>query len=442
MPQTIAANLERAFSLLENLLRERLAVHFGQLDAVDLSGFEAMDWPVLKGGGPALSAEEKILLTTALAAHVQPTFFGQQIQRLLPEPGDFPELGGVRGAQSRAILPTGETVIFLLAGASDLAARLRAQAFFSPEHPFSKKKTCWLDDVPPGEPAMSGRLVMAPETVEWLTTGRAARPRFGLNFPADLVETEMTWDDLVLNPHTRSQVGELATWLDHGQTLLSDPSLKRRLKPGFRALFWGPPGTGKTLTAGLIGKQAGRDVYKIDLSMMVSKFIGETEKNLAGLFDRAEDKDWILFFDEADALFGKRTGIRDAHDKYANQEVSYLLQRVEHFGGLVILASNFKSNIDEAFTRRFQCIVHFPFPKAGERLLLWQKALPESLPLESDVDLGALAAKYELTGASILNVVQLCALRALADGRSALSLDDLLNGIQRELGKEGKQAGG
>jgi len=125
-------------------------------------------------------------------------------------------------------------------------------------------------------------------------------------------------------------------------------------------LFIGAPGTGKKILASLIGQQSGKEVYRIDLSMVVSKYIGETEKNLSKIFDAAEHKNWILFFDEADALFGKRTNVRDAHDKYANQEVAYLLQKIENYNGLVLLATNMKNNIDEAFTRRLQSIIHFP----------------------------------------------------------------------------------
>jgi len=250
----------------------------------------------------------------------------------------------------------------------------------------------------------------------------------------------MEWEDLVLNAQTLKEVNELLIWLEHGQTLLEDYDMAKRLKPGYRALFHGPPGTGKTLTAGLLGKYTGRDVYKIDLSMVVSKFIGETEKNLSNLFDRAEHKDWILFFDEADALFGKRTNVRDAHDKYANQEVSYLLQRVENFGGLVILATNFKSNIDDAFTRRFQSVIHFPVPKSAERLLLWQKALPIKMQI-NELNINQLAMKYEMTGASILNVVQYACLRTLERGTNHILEQDIREGIVREFNKEGKNPG-
>jgi SpoVK/Ycf46/Vps4 family AAA+-type ATPase len=174
--------------------------------------------------------------------------------------------------------------------------------------------------------------------------------------------------------------------------------------------------------------------------MVVSKFIGETEKNLSQLFDRAKNKDWILFFDEADALFGKRTNVRDAHDKYANQEVAYLLQRIENHNGLIILASNFKINIDEAFIRRFQSVIYFPLPSAAERLLLWKKTLPSTADQKSpsDADLSAIAKKYEITGAGIVNVVQYCCLESLASNSKEITVEQIKTGIEREYQKEGK----
>ena len=198
----------------------------------------------------------------------------------------------------------------------------------------------WLDPVREGEPVMSGRLILDPEIVETLTTGTVSLPRFSTDFPAEHIETEMEWDDVVLHPDTVRELREIEHWIRFNDTLLDDWGMRKRVKPGYRALFHGPPGTGKTLTATLLGKYTGRPVFRIDLSRVVSKYIGETEKNLSRLFDKAEHKDWILFFDEADALFGKRTEVRDAHDKYANQEVAYLLQRIESYAGLVILATN------------------------------------------------------------------------------------------------------
>lgn len=384
-----------------------------------------------------LTRDELIVLLLALAPHIQPDFFDQLIARELPESGDFPQLGGVRGKQHRGFLPTGETVYFVLAG-TNLNRRFEVQNLFSDRHFFSINHILWLEEPKEEEPASSGKLLMNTEFVSLFTLGRFPEPKFSLNFPAKRVTTEMEWEDLVLNPKTMLQVQELQSWLHHGNTLLYEWGMKKRIKPGFRALFYGPPGTGKTLTAGLIGKYTGREVFKVDLSMVVSKFIGETEKNLAKLFSRAENKGWVLFFDEADSLFGKRTNVRDAHDKYANQEVSYLLQRVEDYDGLVILASNFKSNIDEAFMRRFQAVIHFPMPSSSERDILWQKAIPAKAMLENGLDLTTLARKYEITGSSIINVVQYASLKALARNEKVLLLQDFVDGIRREFSKEGK----
>jgi SpoVK/Ycf46/Vps4 family AAA+-type ATPase len=178
-----------------------------------------------------------------------------------------------------------------------------------------------------------------------------------------LITTELSWKNLILEEETVKLVNEIKTWLNHSSPADSYGNTEKKLKPGYSSLFYGPPGSGKKSTAILIGKEFDKPVYKIELSKLVSKYIGETEKNLEAVFDAAEKKGWILFFDEADALFGKRTSVRDAHDKYANQEASYLLQRIENYNGLVILATNMKSNIDPAFIRRFNSIIHFSPPQ-------------------------------------------------------------------------------
>jgi len=211
-----------------------------------------------------------------------------------------------------------------------------------------------------------------------------------------------------------------------------------KYKPGYRSLFYGPPGTGKSLTASLLGKSTGLDVYRIDLSKVVSKYIGETEKNMANIFDRAENRNWILFFDEADALFGKRTSTTDAKDRYANQEIAYLLQRIEDFPGLVILATNLKGNIDEAFSRRFQSMIYFPMPRPHQRLLLWESAFPSQTTLSPDIDLDLLAEKYELAGGSIANVARYATLLAIQRPSHTIHKADLLEGIRRELRKTNK----
>ncbi|HOY16496.1 MAG TPA: AAA family ATPase [Haliscomenobacter sp.] len=384
-----------------------------------------------------LTPDDLFLLTLALIPHQNPVLLDRLFADILGE-GEFPQLGGIRGKQHRGILPTGETALFLLAK-EDSEERIRIQKeYLSPNHWLFREQVLYLEPALDGEPRLSGKLLMNPDYVELFTTGEVSPPRFSTDFPAQLISTRQEWGDLVLHPHTRQQVESLQHWLEHGNRLLRDWGMDRKFKPGYRALFYGPPGTGKTLTAMLLGKHAGRNVYRVDLSMVVSKYIGETEKNLSKLFDKAEHKDWILFFDEADALFGKRTGVRDAHDRYANQEISYLLQRVEGYNGLVILASNLRENIDDAFLRRFQSLIHFPIPRPGERLRLWQNAIPEALSLEDDVDLKIISDRYEVSGADIMNIVHYCCLETMAQERQVLSLHLLADGIQRELQKLGK----
>lgn len=248
----------------------------------------------------------------------------------------------------------------------------------------------------------------------------------------------MSWDDLVLHPATRMQIDEISTWIQHGNTLMNDWGMASKLRPGYRSLFHGPPGTGKTMTACLLGKTTGRDVYKIELSQVVSKYIGETEKNLARVFDQAEHKGWILFFDEADSLFGKRSQTKDAHDRYANQEVSYLLQRIETFDGIAILSSNFKENLDTAFTRRFESIIYFPIPRPEDRLRIWQQGFSRKALLDGSVDLGQVARDHVLSGGSVMNVIRFVSLQSLKNGERPIGYEDLMQGIRREYAKEGK----
>ena len=316
--------------------------------------------------------------------------------------------------------------------------RLQMQQLFNADHFFYKQNILWIEHVKDGEPLMSGKLLLATEWVDKFLFNKETAPKFSPNFPAKKLTSQMTWDDLILTPQTKDEIDHIKIWLSHNAALQTDANLSRKIKPGYRALFYGPPGTGKTLTVSLLGKEFNKEVYRIDLSQVVSKYIGETEKNLEKVFSKAENKDWILFFDEADALFGKRTNVSSSHDRFANQEVSYLLQRVEDFPGLLILASNFKNNLDKAFTRRFHAMVHFPMPNAGERLMIWQKAQPQNLQLAGDINLQEIAQKFELSGASILNIMQFAALKALHRNDNMVNNNDLLTGIRREFWKEEK----
>jgi len=180
------------------------------------------------------------------------------------------------------------------------------------------------------------------------------------------------------------------------------------------------------------------DVYRVDLSMIVSKYIGETEKNLSRIFDSAANQNWILFFDEADALFGKRTQANSSNDRHANQQTSYLLQRIEDFPGFIILASNLKANMDEAFSRRFQSTISFQIPSAKERLILWRKAFSNTCMLCTKIDLQKVAEMYELAGGSIINVLRYCALAAIQRNDTIVTQQELLEGIRREFKKMNK----
>ena len=381
--------------------------------------------------------EEIITLLLALVPHIAPDFFSKIISEYLPNGGDFPEFGGVKGKNHRGILPTGETVLYVLAG-NDAEKRIEVSKLFDEDHLFAKKNILYLEPVPAGEPKMSGRLILDEEYVDLFTRGRISKPKLSSDFPAQLITTEQTWDDLVLTDKTMKEISEIETWLKYNDRLMHEAGMHRFVKPGYRVLFHGPPGTGKTLTACLLGKFTGHDVFRIDLSLVVSKYIGETEKNLSKLFDKAANKEWILFFDEADSIFGKRTNVRDAHDKYANQEVSYLLQRMESHNGLIILASNMKSNIDLSFTRRFNGMIEFENPGVEERERLWQTYLPGSLKTDARISIPDIAQKYELTGANIVNVIHYAGLQMMRKGMDILTYADLSEGIRREFRKEGR----
>lgn len=387
---------------------------------------------------PKLKREEFVIFLIALVPHIKPHFFDDLLSEKIPDAGEFPQLGGIRGKNHRGFIPTGETALFIL-GNESFEKRFEIQKLFSQEHFFNRKKILWIDETIGGEPQMSGKIILSQDCIDLIIQNKITQPRFGQNFPAQKLDTLMSWKDIVLNPITEKQIDELKLWIKHSNTLMKKYRMYKKLKPGYRVLFYGPPGTGKTLAATLLGKHCRpkRDVYRIDLSLMISKYIGETEKNLSNLFDRAENKDWILFFDEADALFGKRTQVKDAHDRYANQEISYLLQRIENYNGLVLLASNFKENIDEAFIRRFQAKIYFPLPTIKEKIKILNLAIPKDFLLPDNKELSSICQKYRLSGAAIMNIMQFCLIRCLENKTIQITSEDLLSAIKKEFFMEG-----
>jgi len=483
-------NLPRELVYLNQLLHYRLNAWFAAEDTGLLPLMPSVDdWELPLGkyitdNRKYIDDDMALLLLIGLTPHICPGLFDsvieERLQTLDPSRNDLPAVGGVRGKNCRFFLPTGETALFLIAG-NYLARRLEIQKLFGAENILWEKKILWLEDMQNAEPTMHGRLTLSPDYIDLLTYGTHTSPQFSISFPAKKIAPEKadphddapfeppSFDDLVIPDDLVEQINEIKSWLKYNDELMDRYGMKNKLKRGYRTLFYGPPGTGKTFTAKILGNDLRKEVFKIDLSMVVSKYIGETEKNLELLFARAENKNWILFFDEADALFGKRTNVRDAHDKYANQEVSYLLQRIEDYNGLVILATNMKNNMDDAFLRRFNSLLKFPFPDASQRALIWRKALPKdarfkrritrgnpSIIFEEEVDIPEAVKKYELSGGNIINVVHYAAIKAVEALHSAkaepvgyeadddvpeeltLYLSDVLDGIRRELIKEGK----
>lgn len=439
-----AATVEAEIAWFSRVMETRFSLHFGQESAhhdvrehapPELRDDDSEYACLAKECG--MGFDERLVLILALIPHVRPQvldpFFvsNKNLER------EFTEFGGSKGKAHNGFLPTCETASFILHG-SGLEQRFRFVEMLDDEHFFAARGILEIEHLASGEPRFSSVLRISNEYLNRLTVGHHLKPDYSMNFPAKRVTTRLNWDDLVLGHEVLEEVENINAWLRHAQTIMEDWGLEKTVKPGYRCLFYGPPGTGKTLTATLIGANAGLDVYRIDLSMVVSKYIGETEKNLANIFDQAKNKNWILFFDEADSLFGKRTQTSSSNDRYANQEVSYLLQRVEDFPGVVILATNLKANIDEAFARRFQTSIYFPLPDAEQRLQLWQGYFKGKCLAQQDVDLARIAEEYVLSGGAIANVVRYGAIRALHEGRTAISHDDLVKGIARELIKEGK----
>jgi hypothetical protein len=269
---------------------------------------------------------------------------------------------------------------------------------------------------------------------------KAARriARGDLEEHARLLQGPYRWDDLVLAEEELAQLRSIAARLRHRALVLDTWGFGRRVAPaaGLKILFAGESGTGKTMACQVIANDLGLDLYRVDLSRTVSKFIGDTEKNLAKLFDSAEDAGAVLFFDEADALFGKRSAVSDAHDRYANLEVAYLLQRIEEYAGAVVLATNLRHNLDQAFLRRLDFVVDFPLPDRARRRMLWERHLPEQAPLAADIDLDALSG-HTLPGGSIRNCALAAAFAAADDGGaiSSAHLEHAVRLEQRKLGR-------
>jgi ATPase family associated with various cellular activities (AAA)/Winged helix domain, variant len=247
------------------------------------------------------------------------------------------------------------------------------------------------------------------------------------------------WEDLVMPERQRELLQSISAYLRHRDRVLSDWGYEKAVArtQGLKVLFAGDSGTGKTMAAQVLAAELGLEIFRVDLATIVSKYIGETEKNLDRIFNAAEGSNAILFFDEADALFGKRSEVSDSHDRYANIEVAYLLQKMEGYAGAVILATNFRRNIDDAFVRRLDFVIDFPFPEAGDRRRIWELLLPAEAPLADDIDLDFLAERFKLSGGAIRNCSLSAAFQAADDG-GVIAMRHLVRAVAQEYGKQGR----
>ncbi len=280
-----------------------------------------------------------------------------------------------------------------------------------------------------------------PVSVESIHAGVRACLGSRLDGLATRVEWRQTWTDLVLPPDQLDQVVELVARVRRRAQVLDDWGFAAKVGKGHgvAALMSGPPGTGKTMVAGLIANELGLDLYQVDLSRIVSKYIGETEKQLSVLFDAAETGHAVLLFDEADSLFGKRSEVKSSNDRYANLEVNYLLQRMESFTGIALLTTNHETAIDEAFRRRLALHIRFPMPEPEQRAALWRAMLPEKAPVTLDLDPEALGAAFEMSGGYIKNAV-LRAAYLVAEEATPIGMSHLRRGARAEYEAMGKVA--
>lgn len=431
-PGIPAADLRRLLEALEAVIavrrQERAGGPHERRLGIDGQG-EGIPGPALYRGRGALgdvvqaaglTPAEALVVLAAIAPHVDERF-----DAMYAGLTDRPGAHGLTGEVARTLV------------ARSFAGRLAATALLQPTGRLLGLGLLRLD--PPGD--LAGRLVAEPDLVGFVLDLPVGPPAPSADFPARPLSTVHTLDDVVLPGRARQRITELTDRIAHRDVVVEQWGFGRHHDntSGLVALFHGPPGTGKTMTAAALARSTGLPAYLVDLSALVSKYIGETEKALARVFDRCARERCILVFDEADAVFGRRTEVSDSHDRYANQEVSYLLSRVEAHPGVVILTSNLLANIDEAFQRRIHVMVEFPEPGVGERALLWRGVLPADLPRADDLDLDGLAERYPLSGAQIRDASLEAAYLAAANGHRVTTAH-LVSGILRQYEKAGRTA--
>jgi hypothetical protein len=386
-----------------------------------------------------LSDTERLVLVLALAPHLKP-----ELMDAFQNEAVFKRARPAKTERGDALLPTVETALFLLAG-SDLKLRFQYQELFEVEHRFYCDSILEIGNTAVQEPDSFGILSVTPSYRDLFILNRARKPRFSADFPAEAVSTNLEWDDMVLSPFTSDQLQEVKDSLEFYDKMVEQWDMRKFATRGRRILFHGESGTGKTLAANLLGKYLGREVYRVDISLVTSKYIGETSKRLASLFNMAEDKGWILFFDEGDALFGQRkdASAQNNVSQYANQDTAYLLQRIENFNGIIIVATNLRTNMDAAFTRRFEHIVKFEGLDGALQHELWQRVFPKAISLPAGVNLPQLIQRYPLSPAAIVKTMERICLLAFKNGSTVIDAQEFTRCLQdAELKTKGQRSFG
>lgn len=401
-------SLNKEMKWLQSLIETRCKELFLE-DEMVLNAYEIPSPPEFDNESPyaitvnsySLTTIERVILALGIASAHYPSILKTFVQIEESSNAFAIEAGGEYNKVNRSFKPTFQTALFLLAGKDlTLWSRYSAQLI--------NGSILLQNDIIYNRSSaefIHGKIELDTAYLNYFLSGQKPQLDHGSYFPGRLYKSDLTMDDIILEDHVREQIkpiGHYIKALENGFFKTKGHSFK----PGFIALFYGAPGTGKTMLAGILANTFGIDMYHVDLSQVVSKYIGETEKNLEVLFNRLQSKNCMLFFDEADALFGKRSDVKDAHDRYANQEVSYLLQRIEKFDGLTVLASNFENNMDDAFKRRIDVSVNVIRPTENTRKSLWEHYLPHNITFESDELLKHLAKEYSYTGANIRNIMK------------------------------------
>lgn len=363
---------------------------------------------------------ERVILALAIASSHYPVLLKPFIRIEEQNSSLTIDIGGQYDKAKRIFNPTFQTALFLLAG-NDISLWSHYNVQINDDNPLLQHDIIYNQDI---HGAIQGKIELDSAYLEYFCTGTIPRLDHGDYFPGHLYESNLSMNDIILEDTVKNGITSIDAYVEALKNGFFDTN-DHHFNPGFIALFYGPPGTGKTMLAGILANTYDMPMYHVDLSRVVSKYIGETEKNLERIFKRLQGKNCVLFFDEADALFGKRSDVKDAHDRYANQEVSYLLQRIEKFDGLTILASNYENNMDDAFKRRMDIAVNVIRPKEIQREALWKQYLPKNLAFENEDLLKNLVNNYAYTGANIRNIMKSVAI-ALHNKKEAIITHEVI----------------